>query len=377
MQVQQLGVGMAEGVDVVGLLNGESGIGEAGRLIIRALRAVNYPVSALKVTTPAHRDAYPFDTEDEWKNDKCIISINSPELPMYLRQLRWDQHGHKYTIGQWFWEIEKVPPFFHIGYSYVNEVWAPSKFITDAFSKSAPPNVKVQQMPIPLLPPPVKEGITKTNLKISEDRFVFLFTFSFHSTMGRKNPMGTIKAFKEAFAENEGPVLIIKSINAESYPSYHNAMVYSAENRSDIMFINNHVDHDVNGALLNLADCYVSLHRSEGLGLTISESMSLGKPVITTAYGGNMDFCNDSNSILIPWKPTEVGSGVEPYPATYVWAEPDVYAAAEAMRHVHLHQNEAKKMGENAKKMIKDNYSLEVTGKKMVDYLKSLDVAPN
>lgn len=368
---------MTKGVDVVGLLNGESGIGEAGRLVIRALRAVNYPVSALKVTTPAHRDAYPFETEDEWRNDKCIISINSPELPGYLRQLKWKKEERGYTIGQWFWELEKVPPFFQIGYSYVDEVWAPTKFITDALSNTAPPNVKVQQMPLPLLAPPVREGVTKENLKIDNDRFVFLFTFSFHSTMGRKNPMATIQAFTNAFAEDEGPLLIIKSINAGSYPSYHNAMVYAAGNRKDIMFINNHIDHDLNGALLNLADCYVSLHRSEGLGLTISESMSLGKPVIATAYGGNMDFCNKSNSILIPWKYTKVGLGTAPYPESYVWADPDIYAASEAMRHVWKHQNEAKVMGENAKKMIEDNYSLKATGKKMADYLKLLDVAPN
>ena len=55
------------------------------------------------------------------------------------------------------------------------------------------------------------------------------------------------------------------------------------------------------------ADCYVSLHRSEGFGLTLAESMALGKPVIATGYSGNTDFMTPANSYLVDWTLTEVG----------------------------------------------------------------------
>ena len=42
--------------------------------------------------------------------------------------------------------------------------------------------------------------------------------------------------------------------------------------------------------LVRCSDCFVSLHRSEGYGFGIAEAMVLGKPVIATAYSGNMDF---------------------------------------------------------------------------------------
>jgi glycosyltransferase involved in cell wall biosynthesis len=42
-------------------------------------------------------------------------------------------------------------------------------------------------------------------------------------------------------------------------------------------------------------DAYVSLHRSEGTGLTITDAMALGKPVIATSWSGNMGFVDVSN----------------------------------------------------------------------------------
>ena len=49
-------------------------------------------------------------------------------------------------------------------------------------------------------------------------------------------------------------------------------------------------------------DCYVSLHRAEGFGLTLAEAMAIGKPVIATGYSGNVDFMNDANSYLVDYE---------------------------------------------------------------------------
>ena len=68
-------------------------------------------------------------------------------------------------------------------------------------------------------------------------------------------------------------------------------------------------------ALFARADCYVSLHRAEGFGLTLAESMALGKPVIATGFSGNTDFMTPANSYLVDWALTEVGPDAEHYPA--------------------------------------------------------------
>ena len=59
-------------------------------------------------------------------------------------------------------------------------------------------------------------------------------------------------------------------------------------------------------------DCYVSLHRSEGFGLTPAEAMYLGKPVIATAYGGVMEFMTPENAYLVDHTMTRVGERASP-----------------------------------------------------------------
>ena len=62
-------------------------------------------------------------------------------------------------------------------------------------------------------------------------------------------------------------------------------------------------------------DAYVSLHRSEGTGLTITDAMALGKPVIATSWSGNMDFMDVSNSFPVRYELVELQRTIGPYRA--------------------------------------------------------------
>jgi glycosyltransferase involved in cell wall biosynthesis len=68
---------------------------------------------------------------------------------------------------------------------------------------------------------------------------------------------------------------------------------------NNIIFIDEMMDRDRYIGLLNNCDAYISMHRSEGFGLTMAEAMYLGKPTIATGYSGNIDFMNVSNSYLL------------------------------------------------------------------------------
>jgi glycosyltransferase involved in cell wall biosynthesis len=118
-------------------------------------------------------------------------------------------------------------------------------------------------------------------------------------------------------------------------------------------------------ALLNTADCYVSLHRSEGLGLGMAESMLMGKPVIATGYSGNMDFMTPDTAKLVPYRliPIESESTVNnPYPKGCLWADADVDAAAAMMRELANAPPAARELGRRAQasahqRLSPDSYS--------------------
>ena len=88
-------------------------------------------------------------------------------------------------------------------------------------------------------------------------------------------------------------------------------------------------------------DAYVSLHRAEGWGLTMAEAMAGGKPVIATAYSGNVDFMTPENSWMVPYRLVDIPDTAGPYAGCRRWAEPDLDAAAAAMRDVYEHPDRA------------------------------------
>jgi glycosyltransferase involved in cell wall biosynthesis len=119
-------------------------------------------------------------------------------------------------------------------------------------------------------------------------------------------------------------------------------------------------------------DCYVSLHRAEGFGLTMAEAMVAGKPVIATGYSGNVDFMNTENSYLVDYEIARVGPDCEIYPPEGEWAQPSVEHAAELMRHVQEHPAEAAKVGERARQDVLRSLSPEATGAAMRRRLEEL-----
>ena len=144
--------------------------------------------------------------------------------------------------------------------------------------------------------------------------FLFLFAFDFFSIIERKNPLGLVRAFTQAFRPGEGPTLVLKTINGEKRLTDLERLRVAAADRPDIRLVDEYYTSEQKNALLRLCDCYVSLHRSEGFGLTMAEAMGLAKPVIATAYSGNMDFMSHENSYLVDYETSEVPADSDPYP---------------------------------------------------------------
>ena len=117
--------------------------------------------------------------------------------------------------------------------------------------------------------------------------------------------------------------------------------------------------------MVDNCNCYVSLHRAEGFGLTMAEAMYYGKPVIATAYSSNTDFMNVGNSFLVKYDLVETTEAYGLYPKGSIWAEPDIDRAGFLMQYVFQNYPQAQQVGARSAKEIRSLFSPEVIGQKI------------
>ncbi|MGI8436224.1 MAG: glycosyltransferase family 4 protein [Chthoniobacterales bacterium] len=204
----------------------------------------------------------------------------------------------------------------------------------------------------------------RARLELPNDTCVFLFNFDFLSTTHRKNPGAVIEAFRQAFSPEENALLVMKSINWEHDRAGHAALVQQSAG-ANVRFLDTHVPGAEVTALFASIDCYVSLHRSEGLGLGMAQAMYLGKPVIATNYSGNLEFMNAENSLLVDYTMTELEEDSGPYERGTHWAAPDVAHAASYMRWVFENGDVSRALGLRAAKSIRQSLDPNATAQQI------------
>jgi glycosyltransferase involved in cell wall biosynthesis/SAM-dependent methyltransferase len=321
------------GVNVVGYFRSELGTGEAARQIIGALDVAGVPVLPLHGRTiPLNRQGHQFTYLDHTaaRYPVNLICMNADMLGEFAEQAGPRFFAGRHSIGVWFWEVEEFPAAWHSAFDHVDELWLPTEHIIHAVGAAS--TVPVVKITLPVQMPPVGYA-TREELELPEGH-MFLFSFDHHSVFERKNPLAVIDAYTRAFDPGDGAVLVIKSINADSAPRDHARLLQAAGGRPDVHVIDGYLSAAGRDMLVASCDCYVSLHRAEGFGLTMAEAMYLGKPVIATGYSGNLDFMTGQNSFLVEHRMVPIGPNAAPYPADAQWAEPDVGQAASLMREV-------------------------------------------
>jgi len=322
-------------VHYVGFLRGHFGLAQAARYAISALASVNVGVKGHDITSilPVPRGNYTVPTlpNDAVSPRVTIIAINPPELSAGLLVLPKNVKD-SYRIGCWYWEAPEIPEEWCDSFALLNEVWASTTFVADAIRAKAmvPVAVIPFTVKIPSLEPD-RSWLMKLVPGLAAEEFVFLFQFDALSVPFRKNPEGPIKAFVAAFAPNEAVHLVIKIQNSGSDPELMLRLKALAKGFR-VSFLESALDSNDRFRLLASIDCFVSLHRAEGLGLSIAEAMTYRKPVIVTAWSGNLDFTDAETAALVDYDLFLTEQAYGPYPAGTSWAEPRIMHAARQMR---------------------------------------------
>ncbi len=320
------------GINLIGYLQAEMGVGESVRSAARAAQAAGIPVHLRKLTPtgPYREEDRTLETVSQPEPFAVnLIHANADQSEIVFSQLEPIVTSNRYNIGYWAWELEVFPDCWNSAFGFYREIWTPSSYCQQAIAREAP--VPVVCIPHAVeVPAPASHG--RSHFGIPAKPFVFLTAFDMLSVFERKNPLAVIEAFRRAFGPADSVHLVIKVNNADVEPNKMRLLHEAAG--PNVTILAGTFSREEMNALINAADAFVSLHRAEGFGLLLAEAMYLGKPVITTGYSGNLDFTRPDNSFLVGYELRPVGPGCGPYDPEAYWADPDVDEAALHMRTV-------------------------------------------
>ncbi|MBN2690112.1 MAG: glycosyltransferase [Gammaproteobacteria bacterium] len=376
-------------ITYAGYLSASSGVGDASRYNIKALQDSGVVVNCVDLTNTTLLDKVSKQDEDVQLsvafNNKIskitIIHVNADSLPP-IKKFRPDLFSN-YVIGYWAWELEQFPSYWFDRDKLVDEIWVPSTFVKKSI------NLLFKNKTISVIPHTI--NIEIKNLVNRESlfdalnipkRFTFLISFDACSCIERKNPEGAIEAFLATFRSSDEAQLIVKISNHNKCDiDKINDLRSKYINNKNVLFFTTMLSANEYMSLINAVDAYVSLHRSEGFGLNIAQAMFLCKPVVVTAYGGNMEFCNLDNSYLVPYTTTKISESWNDYRKGFIWAEPDIKSAASLLRHIYTTRDDARLKGINASNYIKEHLNNESVAAAMLSRFYSInrifDAFPN
>ncbi len=323
----------ALGVNVIGYLAAESGIGESARSMLRILKAAGIPVAPINFRVgnmSRMHESLPAVEMTEHLHAINLFHINADQMPVVHQHLGASLFEGRYNIGFWAWELADFPEAWLPSFGLVDEVWVPSAFCQQAIAVRSP--VPVLRVPHSVEAPPV--AAERGRFSLAADDIAFFAMCDVLSVPERKNPLGVAQAFHRAFP-GEAPVrLFLKIGNLEFQPDLKAQLEDLARQDPRITLLTGYLTRADLWTLMASIDCFVSLHRAEGFGLGMAEAMACGKAVICTPWSGNVDFTRFENAMLVDYTLVELTRDLGPYKRGQVWAEPDVASAAQAMRQI-------------------------------------------
>lgn len=366
------------GLNIIGWFRAELGIGESARCMARAAAAAELDHALVDMKLPCLNRM----------GDNTFASQLQQTNPYRANVFHIDppvsgdidhHHGDRFrqdriNIAYWAWELPEFPDAWVDAVQYYDEIWCPSAFVRDAIAAKSPLPVLVMPHAIDFQSP---LGDQKSRFGLPTDRCCFLFLYDLNSYQERKNPHAVIEAYRQAFPDEDGVQLVIKTQNPDRNPEAYERLKGALDGLNHTTLIADTLSREDVHSLESACDVFVSLHRSEGFGLAVAECMYLGKPVISTDWSATSEFVNTENGYPVPFDLIELTETHGPYEKGQFWANPRVEAAAQSMREIVQNRSEAEAKGERAARHIRDHFSPQVIGRKYAQRLAATRLWPD
>lgn len=287
----------------------------------------------------------------------CQISYTAMRnFPNYL------SNGSKNRFGIWTYEWAGkniLPNGFAKNYIYCDYILAPSIFSKQIFLDSGIPEDRIKVIP---------HGINSANYnKTNIIKFPTNKKFKILSVITqnhiRKNIPGMLEAYGKAFSNKDDVCLIIKGKGKQVKQSFDisldeclNKFKKQYPNHAEIKIYSDFIE-DMS-FLYRSADCLYALSHCEGFFFPALEALASGKLVIAPNWGGQLDFLNESNSLLVNGKETRANpkSMYWEHNNNAIWFEPNIDDAVNKLQFAYKNYENLNQKNELQKQYIHTEY---------------------
>lgn len=366
-----------KGIKYISPYYDNSGYAKAARHNILALHKLGVPLTLSPMSFELARPDLGehnqlFEELTNKKIDYNFVVIHS--TPEFYSRYREDA---AVNVGYTIWETSKLHPSWK---DYINKnvsgLMVGCEWNIDIF-KDCGIEVPIFNVPHCIASDGL-ENCTAFDVKgVDKDTFMFYSVFQFTE---RKCPTALVKAYWTAFQANEDVALVLKTYRSDYSDPEKEAirttikrlkLTMPMERFPPVYLILDMLSESEMDGLNKRGDCYVSLDRGEGFGLSPFQAGAAAKPIIVTGFGGVTEYAKVDNSYLVDYQLTPVfGMAWSPwYRGDQYWAEPSVKHGTDLMRHVYKNQEEAKARGIKLQRYIKENFSYEIIGNKIIEAL--------
>jgi glycosyltransferase involved in cell wall biosynthesis len=332
----------AVGFNIVAYMSGNLGLGVVARQVAAIILSKNLPLTVFDLDAGVERGRHDLSFRDYGVSspDDLLHGITLFVLPPQTifglaqdpkyRPLLLRREGIQAALLMW--EHSRLPRRWRPALRIFDVIVAVSPFIRAACDTSLDGVLTIAGL-LPLRLPEVAP--CRERFQLPSGPVIFVTSFEAYGA-DRKNPLAAVEAFRRAFPDDRRAMLVIKINNPISGGTAHPIVLrlrHECAKDSRLRLFEESLSYRDVLALYASCDAFISLHRSEGLGLGLMEAMAIGKPVIATAWSGNMAFMNATNSCPVPCKLVPVKTTLDVYAKHLLghgalWAEPDIDDAA-------------------------------------------------
>jgi glycosyltransferase involved in cell wall biosynthesis len=372
-----------QGIKIVSCIFDGSGYGQGVRNYIRGLYSLGVPMWIQPISFEQDRPDFtttPFDkTKPELGSIHDVLdALCRTPRPFDVNLIRLSPEvavkfidPTSINICHTAWETDRLDPHWTECCNKFNAIFVESEWAVGVFKNSG--------VTVPVYCVPNCEDVSDYKAKEKPGEGPYKF-YSILQWTERKNGIGLLKAYYNAFTPEDDVLLVLKTyltrveqeqdqreVIANHIKQLKESMnmikpyppVYLiTEKLTDAEMVQMHEE----------CDCYAMLDRGESWGIPYAAAAAAGNPIIATNWGGTRQFLNNTNSFPVDYQLTYVDNMLwsQFYRGFQKWAEPNLPHAAELMRYVFDNRADAFSIGQKARLDMAEKFNQDVVTKTLL-----------